>query len=81
MVGGVVMGPDPQSRGITGGIGDGAGRPRPAVGGGDEGPSEGTNGPPSPSRLELVMVHGPGRDWALFERLATRPDPDEENTV
>lgn len=63
------MGPDPRSRGITGGIGDGDGPPRPAVGGGDAGPSEGTNGPPSPCRVDALAG-----SWAAMAAYCDRTD-------
>lgn len=63
------MGPDPQSRGITGGIGDGAGPPRPAVGGRDGAVGEGTNGPPSPSRVCAVAG-----SWAAMATYTDRTD-------
>lgn len=63
------MGPDPQEWGIASGIGDGATPPRPAVGGGDGAGSEGMNGPPSPSRVDLIVA-----SWAGMVAYTDRTD-------
>lgn len=63
------MGPDPRSRGITSGIGDDAAPSRPAVGGRDGGVGEGTNGPPSPCRVDALVG-----SWVAMAAYCDRTD-------